>query len=372
MSSPATVPFARAALATPALVVDLAALDRNIGAMQRFASDRGLLLRPHAKTHKSVDIARRQIAAGAVGICCAKLGEAEALAAGGIADIHLTSPVVTKQAIERLLTLSADIALSVVVDHPDNVAALDAAAAAGGRDLNVVLDIDPGIHRTGVASPEAAVLLAERIATSRSLHCDSVQYYCGAQQHLPVYADRHAAIVERTDYLRTVLSALAKAGHKSVRVTGGGTGTFAIDAELGTMTELQVGSYIFLDRQYDDCDLAGGGAPTFECSLSVDATVISANAAQLVTIDAGFKAFSSDAGPPTILEGAGEGAFYAFMGDEHGAVVVPGGPLPELGERLTLLTPHCDPTVNLYDEYHVAMRGRIVAIWPVSARGCST
>ena len=362
-------PGSRDWLNTPALILDIAAFESNIARMAAFARKHGLALRPHGKSHKSADIARSQLAAGAVGLCCAKLGEAEALADEGIDGLHLTSPVVTAPAIARLTALSQRMAsLSVVADHPDVVDAL-AIAAQGGPPLKVFVDIDPGIRRTGVASPQAAVALARRIAERPSLSYGGVQFYCGAQQHIQSFAERRNAIIERTGYLSICLNELAAAGLAPGVVTGGGTGSHVIDAELGVLTELQVGSYIFMDREYSECDLDGGGALPFQTALMVDARVISANAEGLVTIDAGLKAFSTDAGPATIIAGAGDGARYRFMGDEHGAVI--GTDLPDLGARITLGTPHCDPTVNLYDAYHVVRSEVLTAIWPVTARGRS-
>ncbi|AJP73986.1 DSD1 family PLP-dependent enzyme [Sphingomonas hengshuiensis] len=355
-------PFPRDALPTPALVIDLAALERNIAAMAAFAAARGIKLRPHAKTHKSAEIALRQIAGGAVGICCAKLGEAEALVDAGAADIHLTSPVVRPDAIARLAALNRRIALSVVVDHPDTVVALDAGVDA---PLTVLIDVDPGMLRTGVASAEAAVALARAITASARLKLGGVQFYCGSLQHVPALAERRAALAERAEYLRSVLAALAEAGFAVSHVTGGGTGSFAIDAELGVLTELQVGSYVFMDREYRDCEAAG---PGFETALFVDATVVSVNAPGRVTIDAGLKAFAADAGVPVVLAGA-EGR-YVFTGDEHGAVI--GAVPPGLGARVVLMPPHCDPTVNLYDRYHLVAGDEVIGAWPVTARGCST
>ena len=350
-------------LPTPALILDRAALDRNIAAMADFAREQVVALRPHAKTHKSADIARRQIAAGAAGICCAKLAEAEALAEAGIANIHLTSPVVAPKAIARLAALGGRIALSVVVDHPDNARALGADAPG----LTVFIDVDPGSHRTGVTSAAAAVALARAIAATGNLRLGGVQYYCGSHQHIRSFAERRAAIVERTDYLRAVLAALRAAGFDVPIVTGGGTGTFAIDASLGVFTELQVGSYIFLDREYMDCELAG---PSFEPALFVDATVVSANTPGMVTIDSGLKAFATDAGVPVVVAGAPLETRYAFAGDEHGALS--GAGLPGPGGRVTLIAPHCDPTVNLYDRYYVLDGAIVSEIWPVTARGCSS
>lgn len=361
----------RLALNTPVLVINRDALARNVEAMAAFARSNKLALRPHAKTHKSVDIAKLQLAAGAVGVCCAKLGEAEALAEGGVQNILITSPVVTPQAIARLVVLNGKInVLRVVADNPDNVDALAAATQAAEQSLAVVVDVDPGIRRTGVPSPEAAVALTQRIAEAPSLRFAGVQYYCGAQQHIESFADRRAAIVDRTDYLKTVLQALEDAGHKPEVVTGGGTGTHQIDAELGVLTELQAGSYVFMDKQYNDCDLDGQGRKPFETSLFVDAHVISANSASMATIDAGFKALSTDGGLPVVTDGAPTGAMFVFMGDEHGALIAPDHVF-RIGDHVSLAVPHCDPTVNLYEAYHVVRDGALIAIWPVSARGRS-
>ncbi|MGH7022025.1 MAG: DSD1 family PLP-dependent enzyme [Caulobacteraceae bacterium] len=356
-------------MATPALVVDLDALERNIAAMAAFAREAGLNLRPHAKTHKSVEIARRQIAAGAVGVCCAKLGEAEVLADGGIEGILITSPVVGTSGVERLAALSARASgLMAAVDHPDAVAAL----AASGAKLTLLVDIDPGIHRTGVADPEAALALARQVEAAPNLAYAGVQFYCGMQQHIEEFDLRLQAIEERTAYLSRIVRQLSDAGLGPKIVTGGGTGTHRIDASLGAFTELQVGSYVFMDRQYNDCDLTGAGATPFETSLMVDARVISASHPFMATVDAGFKAFATEAGAPPILAGAADGSAYHFMGDEQGCVIPPTGVAPpRLGETLTFAAPHCDPTVNLYDAYHLVRGDTLLDIWPIEARGRS-
>ena len=361
-------------LNTPVLIVDLDALDRNIAIMSTFAATKGLKLRPHAKTHKSVDIARRQVAAGAVGLCCAKIGEAEVLADGGITGLHITSPVVPAAAVERLAQLNLRSAgLMTVVDNPDNARAIARAVeAAGDAKLSVIIDVDPGIHRTGVASAETAVELFEAIRSLPALVYRGVQFYCGSHQHIHAFADRDSAMRERADYLRTVIAALTEAGGAPEIVTGGGTGTHRIDAELGIFTELQVGSYIFMDDEYRACDLTGEeGAPIpFETSLLIDASVISANTPGLFTLDAGIKSMATDAPLPSVEAGAEEGARFFLMGDEHGALLTLPGSLA-LGDRVSLRTPHCDPTVNLYDNYHVVRGQTLDAIWPVSGRGRS-
>jgi len=356
-------------LNTPALVVDADALDRNVAKMAAFAKANGLSLRPHAKTHKSAAIARRQIEAGALGVCCAKLGEAEALTAAGIDGILITSPVVGAPAVARLAALAGKAAgLMASVDHPEAVAAL----AASGAALTLLVDIDPGIHRTGVASPEAALALAQQIDAAPNLTFAGVQFYAGSQQHIEDFAARREAIVERTDYLKGIIALLTENGLKPQIISGGGTGTHFIDAELGVFTELQVGSYVFMDKQYADCDLVGDGAQAFETSLLVDARVISANHPMLVTVDAGFKAFATEAGPPPVVSGAPDGSQYRFMGDEHGALIPPKGVAPPaLGEVVTFAAPHCDPTVNLYDAYHAVRGDTLVDIWAIEGRGRS-
>jgi 3-hydroxy-D-aspartate aldolase len=363
----------RQSLNTPALVLDIEALDRNIAAMAGFAATHGLKLRPHAKTHKSVDIARRQIAAGALGVCCAKLGEAEALAEGGVEGLLITSPIIGAPAVERLVALAtASPSLMAACDHPDAVAAIGAAARAANVTITLLVDLDPGLHRTGVATPEDAVLLARQIDAHPALRFGGLQFYCGAEQHIEAYADRRDAIIARTAKLTETVAALKAAGLAPPIVTGGGTGSHAIDAELGVFTELQVGSYIFMDRQYGDCALREDAPTPFETALMIDARVISASHPMLATIDAGLKAFATEAGAPPILAGAADGSVYRFMGDEHGAVVPPKGVAPpRLGERLTLAAPHCDPTVNLYEAFHVVRGDTLEAIWPVSARGRS-
>lgn len=365
-------PATRGQLNTPVLVIDRDALDRNLARMAEFARGRGIALRPHAKTHKSVDLARRQIAAGAVGVCCAKLGEAEALADGGVAPLLITSPVVAEPAVRRLAELHRRSELMVVVDHPDNAAALAAAVAAqgAGLPLDVLIDIDPGIHRTGVASADAALALVERVRALPRLRYRGVQFYCGMQQHIARFADREAAIRERMAYLGSVLARLAEHQAAPAIVTGAGTGTHRIDAALGLYTEWQVGSYAFMDRQYAECELGDGAA--FEYALFVDTRVVSANHPGMATVDAGFKALATDGGPPAIVSGAPAGASYRFMGDEHGAIIDPPGQhVWRLGDRVCLAVPHCDPTVNLYDSYHVVSGDALEAIWPVSARGRS-
>jgi D-serine deaminase-like pyridoxal phosphate-dependent protein len=332
----------------------------------------GLSIRPHAKTHKSVAIAKAQAAAGALGVCCAKLGEAEAMAAGGIGSILITSPVVTAQGLDRLMALNAKIPdLMVVADHPDNARALAAAASEAKRTLKVLVDLDVGLHRTGIRPGDEATDLAELLDAAEFLELRGLQAYAGHLMHIHDFAERREKSLAAMKVLGEQRDALKAKGLCCDIVSGGGTGTYNIDPEATVLTELQGGSYIFMDKQYNDVALGNGASFPFETSLFVQMSVVSNNTKNLATTDAGFKSFSTDAEPPKLLSGAPEGAGYFFFGDEQGGILLPDGAHLPLGSVLTAMTPHCDPTVNLYDFYHVVRGDRLVDIWPIEARGRS-
>ncbi|MBS0276423.1 MAG: DSD1 family PLP-dependent enzyme [Proteobacteria bacterium] len=367
------VPGGRAMLATPALVIDLDAMERNIAAMAAHAKKHNIALRPHAKTHKCSEIAKLQIAAGALGICCAKLGEGEALAEAGIDSILLTSPVVTERGIARVMALNAKIGeLRVTCDNAAVAKRLDAAARASGKKLRVVVDIDPGLGRTGIRPGDGAVALVEQVAKSEGLIFDGLQCYAGQVQHMESPNERRAASLNAMKELAELRDQLKAKGIAIPLLSGGGTGTFDIDPDAKTLTELQVGSYIFMDKQYNEVWEKPGDRPPFEPSLFVQTTVVSANREGLATTDAGFKAFATDAGNPAIFRGAPDGANYFFFGDEQGGIFYPAqnGKL-DVGAVILCIVPHCDPTVNLYDRYH-GVRGDVLeSIWTIEARGRS-
>ena len=358
---------------TPALIIDNDAFERNLDRMARHCREAGLHLRPHAKTHKSIEIARRQAAAGAVGICCAKLGEAEVLASGGIGSILLTSPVVTAEGGRRLAGLNEVVPeLSVVVDSPENLSLLAEAAQESGQPLHVLVDIDVGLHRTGISPGVRAAELAESITRSPQLRLGGIQGYAGHLMHLPGRSERELATREAMDALARTRNVLRQRGLPCDVVTGGGTGTFDIEPRIGALTELQAGSYLFMDTQYAEIWETGGESVPFETSLFVQTTVISSNIAGHATTDAGTKAFATDAGLPRVVDGAPPGTRYVFLGDEQGGLELPEtASRPAPGAVITCAAPHCDPTVNLYDEYHVVKGDTLVEIWPVDARGRS-
>jgi 3-hydroxy-D-aspartate aldolase len=365
-------PGSRHALDTPALVVDLDALERNVAAMAAHARAVGVALRPHAKTHKSVRIAEMQVAAGAVGICCATLGEADVMVAGGIPGVHITSPQVTPSKITRLMALNAraERGLSVVVDHPDNVAALDRATLAAKKPLSVLVDFSAGHRRTGCRDEASLSALARAVVKAEGLVFRGIQSYSGNLQHIPRRAERREKALLQLAELRGIVSRLRESGIDVPIVTGAGTGTFDLDPEARVFTELQVGSYIFMDVDYLRALEDGRNAPPFETALFLATAVVSVNADGYVTTDGGLKSFATDGPAPEVARGASPGSQYRFFGDEHGKLILPeGAPRPRLGAMIECVTPHCDPTVNLHDFYHLVRGDTLVDIWPVDARG---
>ena len=366
----------RSAIPTPALTCDLDKLNTNIARMGRLTAAAGVALRPHVKSHKSAFIARLQLEAGARGLCCAKIAEAEAvverLALDGYPEevsILITSPVVGAEAARRLVELAAHCDLAVVVDHPSGVDELDRAATNGEVRLKVLCDVDVGLGRTGVTGPAEALAVAERVDTSASLDFAGVQGYGGHLQHVVGRSQRIEATRVATQRLSDVIDALESAGHEVGLRTGGGTGTFAIDMEIGLFNELQAGSYVFMDREYRDA-LGADVEGDFQQSLTIATTVISANHDGYVTVDAGLKAMATDAGPPWIV-GHEESVQYAFFGDEHGLVTNAAERSFARGDRIELVPPHCDPTVDRYDFIWLVRGDDVVGIADVVARGCS-
>lgn len=366
------VPGGRHRLDTPALLLDLDGLERNIARMAAFVSTHGVQLRPHAKSHKSVEIARRQVAAGAVGICCATLGEAETMVAAGIPGVLITSPIVTTGKIHRLVNLAALAGpggIMVVVDHPCNVDDLAQAAASLAHPLDVLIDYAAGYHRTGAADAQAVVALARQVAGVPQLRLRGLQAYAGNIQHIDDQAQRAAAAAAVRASIRHVIDVAAQADFHFEIVTGAGTGSHAFDAQERVFTELQAGSYVFMDGEYSRVLANAEQAAPFDIALFVQAAVVSVNHPDCVTVDAGTKVFATDSGLPVVANGERPGSHYVFAGDEHGKLVGPMAERPELGERLEFVTSHCDPTVNLHDVYHVVQGDTLVGIWPVDARG---
>lgn len=358
-------------LPTPALLVDLDALDANIRKMAEHAKANGVDLRPHAKTHKTPHIAQRQVAAGALGNCCATIREAEILAAAGIPGLLITSELTGPNKVARLMRL--------VKKHPDTMAAVDhiwqaeqfsEAAQAAKIDLGVMIDIDPIGRRTGVEPGEKAVELAKQAAKLPRIKVRGVHGYSGASSHVTGFADRRVHSEKVMTPVIDSFRAMQKAGLPAEIMSGASTGTYNIDTDFDGMTELQVGSYVFMDVDYRRIGGQSGEVyEDFKPSLTVLATVVSRNHSDIATIDAGLKAFATDRsfGPDVI---GIPGATYGFNGDEHGRLNLKDAARDvKLGEKVELIVPHCDPNVNLYDMMYVCRGDKVVEVWPVAARG---
>jgi D-serine deaminase-like pyridoxal phosphate-dependent protein len=358
---------------TPALVIDLDAMQRNLAAMAAYARERRMRLRPHAKMHKSATIAKLQIEAGAVGVCVQKLSEAEVLAELGVADIYITNELVDPAKLDRFAALAGHIRLAIAVDSALGVERLASALKARGASADVFVEIDVGQGRCGVA-PTAAGQLAHQVV-SHGLHFAGLQAYHGKAQHMRSAAEREAALRHTVALVRAAQAGITRAGIACPLVTGAGTGTFVHETESGLYAELQCGSYLFMDRDYADNEVTPR-APRFEHALFVKSQVMSRGASHAV-IDAGHKSHAIDSGLPRVWQ---RDLDFANGGDEHGILRLRGKPgaamLPELGEAVWLVPGHCDPTVNLHDHY-VVVRGGLVdgvvdAVWPVDTRGCLT
>ena len=366
--APAAVGMAIDEIDTPALVVDLAAYERNLARMAERLAGTDVRLRPHAKTHKSPIIGLDQVAHGAIGVCCQKVGEAEVMVEGGVRDVMVSNQVVGARKIARLAALARHARVSVCVDDAGNVADLGAAAGAFASELNVLVEIEVGMGRCGVPAGEPAVRLAKVVDATEGLGFAGLQAYHGAAQHVRGHGDRRAAVESAATLTRETVGLLAAAGLDCAVLAGGGTGSLEFDLEAGVLNELQAGSYVFMDADYGR-NLDAGGAPwrPFENSLFVRATVISAPTPTRRVTDAGLKALAFDSGLP-LIHGL-DGVTYEGPSDEHGTLALADGGSLSLGEAVMLIPGHCDPTVNLYDWY-VGVRGETVErVWPVAARG---
>ncbi len=355
------------AIDTPALVVDLDAFERNLDLMANAVRGAGVALRPHGKAHKCPDIAFAQIERGAVGICCQKVGEAEAFVAAGVRDVLVTNEIVGPAKLARLAALARKATVGVLADAVDAVPAIGAAASAAGVSIAVLVEVDVGANRCGVLPGAPAVPIAQAVIRTPGLSLRGIHAYHGGAQHLRTPEERRAASARAASLARDTKAAIEAAGIACPTVTGAGTGTWQHERDSGVYTELQPGSYVFMDADYQKNALAPDQHP-FEQSLFVLAAMMSAPARERAVVDAGLKALAVDSGLPQVY--GARGLTYVKATDEHGIVAVaPDAPPPRVGDRFWLVPGHCDPTVNLYD-WIVGVRGaRVECLWPVAARG---
>ncbi len=327
-------------------------------------------MRPHVKSHKCPDIAKLQIVAGACGVCCATVKELEAMTAADIGNVLLTAPFATPETARRIAAAHHLVpSVMVVVDHETGVECI-ANAASTDRPIGVLVEINVGQNRTGVTDPARAVLLARKACDHPALRFRGVQAYYGQLQGVQSHADRQARVKEQWQVIARYLAAFADAGLKLDIISGGGTGTHALDLGDSPFTEIQAGSYVFMDSQYDKVELTPTAEQRFVTALTVAARIVSVEQPRRAIADAGFKAMATDQGAPVIWRGVSGPATCRFMGDEHSAIdVADDGSRPALGALVEFQAPHCDPTVNLYDVFHVVEDGRLVALWPITGRG---
>lgn len=353
---------------TPALLLDLDAFERNLDRMQDSARRAGVQLRPHAKAHKCPQIALAQIARGASGVCCQKVTEAVPFIQAGVRDIHITNEIGSPGKARLLAELARHAQISVCVDDALQALWLDNALAESGTQMRVLVEVDIGQGRCGVPDTEAALRLADALAGRSRLRFGGLQAYHGGVQHLRSHGQRREAALRAGERTAAFVDALAHAGIACPVVTGGGTGSVEFDLESGVYTEVQPGSYVFMDADYGRNEWPG--ALRFEQSLFVASAVMSRTRPGRVILDAGLKSLAVDSGLPRIHHA--DGLDYIAANDEHGIVTVSGDvQAPELGELVLLVPGHCDPTLNLHDEL-IGFRNRAVeCVWPVAARGLS-
>jgi len=348
---------------TPALLIELDTMERNIRTMADFFRTAPTKLRPHAKTHKCPIIAHKQIVAGARGITCAKLGEAEAMIEAGIRDVLVANEVVGEPKVTRLVNVAKHSDIIVAVDDPRNVRHLAEAARAKGVTLNVVVEVEVGNNRCGVQPGEATLGLAREIAEHGNLRFMGLLGYEGHCQFIQKLEERRAKASEAMGKLIFSRELLEDAGFDVEIVSAGGTGTHMITGWYPGVTEVEAGSYVFMDAKYSTIE----GLGDFGHALTVLSTVISRPKPDLAVCDAGLKAITFEFGRPPVKDM--EGVEYLAPSEEHGRLRVDPAVDLKPGDKIELIVTHCCTNTNLYDQFHCVRDGRLEAVWRISARG---
>lgn len=348
-------------LDTPALCLDIERVEANIDRMAAFFRDGSVQLRPHSKTHKCPMLAQMQLAAGAIGITCAKLGEAEVMAAAGIKDILIANQIVGAAKIARLVDLAAYTEVIVCVDDLGNVRELDAAARARGVRLRVLAEVNIGMDRCGVLPGRPALELAQAIVASPGLRFEGLMGYEGHTVFLADPIERRRATEASLEQLVSTAALLQSNGIPVSIVSSGGTGTYFITGRYPGVTEIEAGSYITMDAQYRT-----EVGIDFAYALTVLATVISVHGGRAI-IDAGLKTVTRDFGLPLLLDPPGWE--LTGLSEEHGHLERRGGGRLAIGDKVELAPNHGCTTINLHDEYQVVRQGVLEAVWPIAARG---
>lgn len=365
----------KSALDTPCLVIDKEKLHHNLNAMRQHSLHNKINIRPHCKTHKCTKLAKLQLEYGAIGISAAKISEAEVLINQEIRGVLITSPVVTQYKIERLINcIQKAPDTMVVVDNEQNIADLTQAAASIQQKINVLVDLDPGLGRTGV-KPHLALEFGINIHHSKWLNLCGIQCYAGNLQHISFYEQRKENSLKTMQMASEVVKDFKKHGLPCSILTGSGTGTYDIDIEASEITEIQPGSYTVMDVEY--AVIGSKENPyhfsTFQHAMTLLTTVISSNQTEHVTVDAGTKSIYVDStNKPKIISHANLEYDWGSFGDEHGKITTTeNGQLPANKEVIEMIVPHCDPTINLFDKFYLVSQGVIVDVWDIDMRGAS-
>lgn len=368
LNVPATIGMSIDQVATPALIIELDAFEANVAQMKAFLDKKAIQHRAHAKTHKSADIARYQIEhGGACGICCQKVSEAQALVDGGVSDVLVSNQVTDRDKIDRLAQLAGRAKVAVCVDDASNVEALSAAASRHQTTIDCLVEIDCGAGRCGVPPGSPVVPLAQMIEAAPGLNFAGLQAYHGSAQHIHDYESRRSQIDAAAKGVRETIDQLSAKAIVCDTVTGAGTGSYYFETATGVYTELQCGSYIFMDVDYRRVnDDSGAAISEFRNSLFVLTSIMSKTREDQAVCDAGLKAHSVDSGMPVVFDRYD--LEYIKCSDEHGVITDPDNSL-KLNDRLRLVPGHCDPTCNLYDWYVGIRNDTVECLWPVTARG---
>ncbi len=359
-------------LETPCIILDLETVEKNLKKMKSLAESKGKNLRPHIKTHKCITLAKKQIEYGAIGVCAAKVSEAEKLAEAGINGILLTGPFTGKiNSVLQIISVSP--ALMVTLDHPSEAENLNTALHSKGLKIDVLLDIDAGLRRTGV-QPSGALKLADFILSKKNLRLRGIQAYAGHLQHILSFKERKDASYRSLGEIIPIFNKLKSEVDGFSIFSASGTGTFEIDSSIPEVTEHQVGSYVCMDSEYLAVDSSedGKGFKTFDPALRLLTTVVSVNQKGYVTVDAGLKSLYKDGAVPQVITPGFSEMKYDWFGDEYGKIIYQAGQkAPVLGTVLELIVSHCDPTINLFDHFFITRGDKVVDIWPIELRGCS-
>ncbi|MCP5082374.1 MAG: DSD1 family PLP-dependent enzyme [Alphaproteobacteria bacterium] len=368
LNVPASIGMPLEEVATPALIIDLDAFENNVKLMGDYIKAQGIRHRAHAKTHKSADIALYQIAhGGACGVCCQKVSEAEALVAGGVKDVLVSNQVVDPKKIDRLAMMAKNARILVCVDDLGNVDDLSAAAVHHGVSIECLVEIDCGAGRCGVVWGQPVVDIAKNIDASDGLTFSGIQAYQGAAQHVHDFEERKDKIETAVSQVADTVAMLKAEGLECDIVGGAGTGSYYFEGTSGVYNEMQCGSYIFMDADYQRVlDETGKEISEFQNSLFIWTSIMSHTKIDKAICDAGLKAQSVDSGLPVIF--GRDDVEYIKCSDEHGVISDPNNAL-KLNDKLKLVPGHCDPTCNVYDWYVGVRGGKVECLWPVTARG---